>query len=55
MIVRGVRAAGRAAGKVIDAEDRRVLGTLLAALVMFLAGAGALGLAIRLFELARSL
>ena len=59
MIVSGVRKIGSVAGKVLDAEDRRVVGMglvyLLALGLAIITVAGAAGLALNVFEAARDL
>lgn len=56
-MIKSIRAIGRFFGKFLDAEDRQAIGTLLVlvgsgALIVVTAG-GALGLAWRLFEIAK--
>lgn len=57
MIVSSVRAVGRVADKVLDADDRRVIGQGLVLVLAFalcvLTVAGSAGLAIKVFEYAR--
>ena len=54
MIIKPIRAVGRFAGRLLDEEDRQVIGQGLAVLLALgfatIVVAGAIGLAIRVFE-----